>query len=186
MFYLKIIGRLSRPILFHFVTSFKCTGKVEGSFILVHFSVNSDVCWVWTRVKWIRMKNSELFSAEATAGLRLCVRLTPNDSLVGTTPPESIPGKNIFESSHLHLLQRHFAKRALKGRDYGAHADWSVVFMRWHRPGEESILDFSTFKSICMLRASFRAVIISWSLMKHCLHFAPKLKKENKSTTAEL
>lgn len=42
------------------------------------------------------MKNTELFSAEATAGLTFCVRLTPGDSLLGTTPAESIQGKTFL------------------------------------------------------------------------------------------
>lgn len=47
--------------------------------------------------RWIRMKNTELSSAEATTGLIFCVRLTPNDSLVGTAPAESIQGKTFLD-----------------------------------------------------------------------------------------
>lgn len=97
-------------ILFHFCHVLKCTGKFTGSFyrimsqwetagrrslILVHFSVwgtatvmPTAVCWTWTRVKWIRMKNTELSSAESTAGLIFSVRLTPNNRQVGTMPAE--------------------------------------------------------------------------------------------------
>lgn len=59
---------------------------------------HSSVCWTWTQVKWIRMKNTELSSAESTAGLIFCVKLTLNDRLVGTTPAERNQGKNILVS----------------------------------------------------------------------------------------
>lgn len=114
------------PILFHFCHKLlllllllllpQCTGKFAGGFyrIMSHrensrteelnscpfltATVMPTALSAGPGLKWIRMKNTERSSAESTAGLIFCVKLTLNDRLVGTTAAERNQGKNILVS----------------------------------------------------------------------------------------